>query len=382
MYCKTEEEMKMKREMRRVEKGFCFILIVCLLAAVMTGCGAHEVVYPDDVKTRIIRDDAGREVEVPEHITKIAPSGNVAQMILLTIAPEMMVGLSQTPSVNQRDFFPQEMWTLPTFGAVYGQKSNLNMEALLKAAPEVIIDLGDRKDSIEADMNYVQNQTGIATVFIEADIFHLDKAYRMLGFLLGKEERGNELAEYVAGAVEMCATNSVLIPEEDRLSVMYGTGSTGLACNAKGSTQAYVIDLVGADNAVVIPEDELSNKGGGNTISMEQLYLFDPDVILLQDGGPYENLSDYPEWNHLSAVQNGRYYEIPMQPYCWMSNPPSVNQVLGLYWLGNLLYPDLYDYDITEKTREFCRLFWNTELSDEKTAELLANSSKKEMQVN
>ena len=343
----------------------------------MTGCGSQGVVYPDDVKTRMFTDSAGREVEIPENITKIAPSGNVAQMILLTIAPEKMVGLTQTPSVNQRDFIPQEMWTLPTFGAVYGQKSNLNMEALLTAAPEIIIDLGDRKDTIKADMNYVQKQTRIATVFIEADIYHLAEAYRMLGELLGKEERGNALSDYVSEAMTMCTENAAKIPEEERLSVMYGTGSTGLACNAKGSTQAYVIDLVGAENAVVIPEDELSNKGGGNTISMEQVYNFDPDVIVLQDGGPFENLAAYPEWNHLTAVQNDRYYEIPMQPYCWLSNPPSVNQVLGIYWLGNLLYPEIYNYDMAEKTKEFCQLFWNTELSDETVDALLANSSYK-----
>lgn len=366
---------------RRIEleaaKILCLILAVILFSALLSACGSRGVVYQDNVKTRIFTDSAGREVEVPENITKIAPSGNVAQMILLTIAPERMVGLSQTPSVNQRDFIPQEMWTLPTFGAVYGQKSNLNMEALLKAAPEVIIDLGDRKDSIKADMNYVQNQTGIATVFIEADIFHLKEAYLMLGDLLGKEERGKELSEYIGKTLEMCNTNAAMIPEGERLSVMYGTGSTGLACNAKGSTQAYVIDLVGADNAVVIPEDELSNKGGGNTISMEQLYIFDPDVIVLQEGGPYDGLSGYPEWNHLNAVKNGKYYEIPMEPYCWLSNPPSVNQILGVYWLGNLLYPQIYDYDMKEKTREFCKLFWNTEISDEKVDSLLENSSYK-----
>ena len=138
-----------------------------------------------------------------------------------------------------------------------------------------------------------------------------------------------------------------------------------------------MIDLVGAENAVVIPEDELSNKGGGNTISMEQVYNFDPDVIVLQDGGPFDNLAGYPEWKHLTAVQNNRYYEIPMQPYCWLSNPPSVNQVLGLYWLGNLLYPEIYNYDMAEKTKEFCQLFWNTELSDEAVDALLANSSYK-----
>ncbi|MBR2736113.1 MAG: ABC transporter substrate-binding protein [Firmicutes bacterium] len=369
--------MRGKKKSRRLAGLSCLMFVLCAAVLMMTGCGTKGVDYPDDVKTRIIRDSAGREVEVPEEITKIAPSGNVSQMILMTIAPEKMVGLSQTPSVNQKDYIPEELWTLPTFGAVYGQKSNLNMEALLKADPDVIIDLGDRKDTIRSDMDYVQNQTGIATVFIEADIYHLKEAYQMLGYLLGKEDRGQALSEYVGKTIAMCAENKVKIPDEDRVSVMYGTGSAGLACNARGSSQAYVIDIVGAENAVVIPEDELSNKGGGNTISMEQLYNFDPDVIVLQEGGPFDSLSDYPEWQQLTAVLNDHYYEIPMEPYCWLSNPPSVNQVLGIYWLGNLLYPDIYDYDMAEVTKEFCQLFWGAELSDEKVDSLLENSSYK-----
>ena len=38
----------------------------------------------------------------------------------------------------------------------------------------------------------------------------------------------------------------------------------------------------------------------------------------------------------LTAVQQGRYYEIPGLPYDWMSSPPAVNRVLGIWWLGNL----------------------------------------------
>ena len=36
-------------------------------------------------------------------------------------------------------------------------------------------------------------------------------------------------------------------------------------------------------------------------------------------------------------------------PYNWLSNPPSLNMLLGIWWLGNLLYPQYYDYDMAEK---------------------------------
>ena len=42
-----------------------------------------------------------------------------------------------------------------------------------------------------------------------------------------------------------------------------------------------------------------------------------------------------------------------------MSSPPSVNRVLGIWWLGNLLYPELYDYDMVQVAQEYYRLFWH-----------------------
>ena len=156
--------------------------------------------------------------------------------------------------------------------------------------------------------------------------------------------------------------------------MLFGTGATGLACNAEGSVQADVLSLVGAGNA--IHSEEISNRNGGTTVNLEEVYACDPDVILLAAGGPYDTLAE-SEWSGLTAVKNGTYYEIPNLPYDWMSSPPSINRVLGIYWLGNLLYPELYDYDMVEKAQEFYRLFWHYELSAEEAEQLLARSTRK-----
>ena len=65
----------------------------------------------------------------------------------------------------------------------------------------------------------------------------------------------------------------------------------------------------------------------------------------------------------------------PGLPYDWMSSPPSVNRVLGIWWLGNLLYPQLYDYDMTAVAQEYYRLFWHYDLSAEEAAGMLSRST-------
>ena len=348
---------------------------IMMLSLTLTGCGGNESDYDplEGVETQMVLDDSGRdEVEIPAEITRIAPSGATATMMLTPIASDLMVGIAASPSVDQEKYLPEELLYLPTFGQFYGSKSTLNMEALIEAEPQVIFDLGDKKVTVKADMDSIGKQTGIPALFYDGTLEHMADTYRTLGKLLGREERGEEIAEFIDRTVDMAERNSAKISDKDKITILYGTGATGLAVNAQGSSQAQVIPLIGAKNAI-IPE-EITDKGGGTIVSMESLYEDEPDMIILTEGGPYEELQDN-EWSELKAVKTGRYYEIPGDPYCWMSSPPSVNMVLGVWWLGQLAYPDVYnDYDMVEVAREYYKLFWNYDLSDKEAKAMLSNS--------
>ena len=348
---------------------------IMMLSLTLTGCGGNESDYDplEGVETQMVMDDSGRdEVEIPAEITRIAPSGATATMMLTPIASDLMVGIAASPSVDQEKYLPEELLYLPTFGQFYGSKSTLNMEALIEAEPQVIFDLGDKKVTVKADMDSIGKQTGIPALFYDGTLEHMADTYRTLGKLLGREERGEEIAEFIDRTVDMAERNSAKISDKDKITILYGTGATGLAVNAQGSSQAQVIPLIGAKNAI-IPE-EITDKGGGTIVSMESLYEDEPDMIILTEGGPYEELQDN-EWSELKAVKTGRYYEIPGDPYCWMSSPPSVNMVLGVWWLGQLAYPDVYnDYDMVEVAREYYKLFWNYDLSDKEAKAMLSNS--------
>lgn len=372
MQMRITEEKTVKRTSGK--RWISLILALCL--CLLVGCGGKQTGYDPlkGVETRMITDSAGRQVEIPAEITRIAPSGSTAQMILMPVAYDLLVGLSSSPSTAQMSYFPEEMRYLPTFGQFYGSKANLNMEALIDAEPQLIVDLGDAKENVRSDMDGIQKQTGIPTVFLEATLEEMPQAYRKLGRLLHREAEAEVLAVYLEQTLAMTAENSAKLPQDARKTVLFGTGATGLACNAEGSVQADVLSLVGAVNA--IHSEEISNRNGGTTVNLEEVYACDPDVILLAAGGPYDTLAE-SEWSGLTAVKNGTYYEIPNLPYDWMSSPPSINRVLGIYWLGNLLYPELYDYDMVEKAQEFYRLFWHYELSAEEAEQLLARSTRK-----
>ncbi len=354
-----------------MKRQICVFLSLCLLLCALSACGKTPTEQNNTVS---FTDSAGRNVAVPSNITKIAPSGSVAQMILMTLAPERLVGLSSMPDAAQLLYFPDGIAELPAFGQFYGSKANINMEALIAAEPQIIIDLGDYKDGIADDMDMVQEQTGIPTVFIDASLENLPTAYRLLGKLLGVEDKAEKLASYIEETLAYAKQKASQILPEDRKTVLYGTGADGLSCNARGSSQADVIEIVGAVN-VVEPESN-SHHYGGTELDLEQVYALDPEVILFSTDGPYDELQN-SAWSELFAVRYGTYYEVPALPYSWMSMPPSVNRVIGIWWLGNLLYPDIFDYDMVEKTQEFYKLFWNYDLSQEEAENLLSRSTLK-----
>ena len=60
-----------------------------------------------------------------------------------------------------------------------------------------------------------------------------------------------------------------------------------------------------------------------------------------------------------------------------MANPPSVNRILGISWLGNLLYPDIYDYDMITEAQRYYKLFWHYDLSQSEAEEMLGKSTLK-----
>lgn len=197
-----------------MRRSFFALIAAFSLLLGLAGCGSAHTYDPlAGVETTVVTDSAGRDVEIPAEITAIAASGGTAQMILMTIAPDLLVGLSSSPSTAQRPYFPESMWRLPTFGQFYGSKASLNMEALIDAEPQLIIDLGDRKTSIRQDMNNIQRQTGIPTIFLEATLETMPEAYRTLGRILHREEQAEALAQFIEKTTAMAAENAAQITE-------------------------------------------------------------------------------------------------------------------------------------------------------------------------
>ena len=324
----------------------------------------------DTSETYLFTDSAGREVELPVNIDRIAPSGSLAQIVLFALAPDKFVGLSGTWAEDAGPYLDDKYLKLPVFGQFYGS-SDLNMEALAAADPQVIIDIGEAKDSIVEDMDSIQEQLGIPTIFIEATLESMSECYTTLGDVLGMPDEAKTLSDYCNTVYNNTIDKMATISDDKKVSLLYCLGDTGTNVIAKGSFHAEVLDLL-SNNAAVL--DDPSSKGSGNEVSLEQIYLWNPNIILFAPGSIYDSVGTDTSWLELDAITDGHYYEVPVGPYNWMGFPPSVNRYIGMIWLSNLLYPDVFPYDLYQETANYYKLFYHCDLTQEQFDTLTAHS--------
>lgn len=337
-------------------------LILLLLALLLVSCSTTQTPAGTDYT-----DDAGRVVKLPQKIEKVSPSGNPAQIILYTLAPDKLLNWAQKPQGSIAAYMDEKYVNLPEFGAFYSKNSNLNLEELIKAAPDLIIDIGEKKGDIKEQMDNIQEQTGIPTVFIEAELENMDRAYVKLGELLGVSETAKPQAEYIAQTVKLAKENREKITQP--VKVYYGLGNDGFEANAKGSVHADILEVVGLENVSVIDNTQGS---ATNVVTPEQIILWAPEALLFDPNSAYPRVTTDPVWSAMGLPA----YEAPTGPYNWLGRPPSVNRYLGIKWLGSVFYPDLYNLDMVKEAKDFYKLFYHYDLSDDEATKLLGDSLK------
>lgn len=341
------------------------------LATALCAC-ARPQTAESGAETRAFTDSCGRTVTIPKEIRRVALTGPLTQLYAMPLCGELMVGFTTDYGKDVEKYFSEKFRALPMLGQLYGGKGTMNLEALLAAAPDVVIDVGEEKSGIGEDMDALSEQTGIPFIHINASVETAGAAYRALGELTGKTEKAEALAAWCENAYARAAGLMERVDADGaRKRVLYCLGDKGLNVLAEGSYHAGTLNLM-ADNAAKL--DSAVSSGLGNEVDFEQLLLWNPELIVFSPDSVYDGIAGEARWEQLDAIRSGRYYKTPYGPYGWLSTPPSVQCYLGILWLGALLYPDYVDYDLQQETTAYYKLFYNYELSEEEYAELVKDS--------
>lgn len=176
----------------------------------------------------------------------------------------------------------------------------------------------------------------------------------------------NRYTAYLKERLDWVAKRVEDIPEENRTTVAHGNSIYELNFDGANTIIDEWIKYAGGINAAAE-----GMTGNLQTISMEQVLQWDPDVLIT--GKPKKQVDQVmsdPAWANLKAVKNGRVYSNPKGVFAW--DRYGVESALQPQWCAKLLYPELFeDFDIAQELKNFYHTFFYYELSDQQAQMIL-----------
>jgi iron complex transport system substrate-binding protein len=309
---------------------------------------------------RSVTDSAGRTVEVPDKVTRVFAAGPPASTLLHIVAPETMIGWVRSPRDAEKPFLLPSVRDLPELGRLTGRGDTLNLESLLAAKPDLIIDFGTINDTYRSLADRVQTQTGIPYLLIDGRFENTAAALRLISGILGVAERGETLAKATEAIFADVEATLARVPHDKRPRVYLARGPEGLETGSRGSINTEIIERVGGISVV----EGLRDKGGIINASPEQVIAWAPDTIITLDRGFYRTAKGRPAWQPVPAISADRVFLAPNLPYGFIDAPPSINRLIGLPWLLHTLYPSEAPGKLRDQVRDFYRLFYQVALTD------------------
>ncbi len=368
---------------RRTFLAWATVSSLALLPLLMGGCVQKNLSEKDSKRTVV--DMAGREVILPTQIHTLYSTGQPGVVAVYMLAPDRLLGWCIKPSAAEAAYLEPEYLNLPTLGLMQGENNTANREEIMAQAPDVILLMtslatDSYREGAVTDADSIQKKMGIPTVVADYDLDAMGETFRFLGELLDVSQRAATLAHYCESVYSNALEKAATIPLSARVPVYYAQGQNGLQTAPQYSAHSEVLDLVGANNVVKL---DFGSNGRVN-VDMEQVIIWNPNVIITSYSMSHNASGDIAfafieegnkSWAEISAVQTGRIYNTPALPFNWQDMPPSANRFIGILWLGNLLYPQVFVGDIVEETRTFYQLFYRIDLSDEQLHTLLQHAT-------
>jgi iron complex transport system substrate-binding protein len=331
-------------------------LLTGLSAALMASRGARAAT---------VTDSAGRPVPVPTRVERVFPAGPPAAIMLYTLAPQLLLGWPRPNRAEEREFLLPDVGGRPELGRITGRGNTANLEAVLNLKPDLILDVGYVTDTYVSLADRVQEQTGISYALLDGSFGATAGAYRLLGDLIGRSADAEVLARYTESTIGTIGGRIAAVPKERRPRIYFARGPRGLETGLGGSITVETIEFLAQNVAG-------ATRGGLAPVSIEQVLVWNPEVIVTIERDFAAQVYDDPAWSTVAAVQARRVHLAPRLPFGWVDFPPSVNRLIGLWWLAKILYPDMFPEDPRALTREFYDKFYHVPVTDQQIERVLA----------
>lgn len=328
--------------------------ILLTLLAFAVACSAQSDVT--------ILDQSGRQVAISQPIDTIVSIHGIGTYYVyslgggdrLTLAYYVGVKTLSGASDTMRRWEPR-LPELLSFG-------DPNIEELVASGAQLVLADGTQHVPVAEQLTSL----GIPVVLYQAETAEaLKDAVSLTGEILGPDAVSKAdafIAEYDR-IVDSVSADVSSLDDGDHVRVLF-LGTSPTKAISGDMYQTVLIDAAGGRS---VTEDLF---GAWNEINLEQVLLWNPDVIIIPPYGPVQpaDLLDDPDWQALDAIQAGRVHRIPrlIAPM----DTPVPESLLCIAWLAKTFYPDLVTIDLAAETANFYREYYQLTLTAEEINKL------------
>jgi iron complex transport system substrate-binding protein len=310
------------------------------------------LIFSNIIEARTITDDFGRVVTIPEKITKIYSSSPPLTISLTAFDPTLVAGLNFPFKPNQK-LYVGIAASRPVVGGHFGQGNIPNIEILASLKPDVILMWGNATGS-ENQLKQL-SALGIPVLMVRNDsINDLLGEFDLLGRLSGNTKRARELIAYTKETLGLIQSLQAKVNARKDVRYYFAEGLDGMSSECEGSRHIEPFTYSGGKNSI---NCKVSSTYGMEKMSMEQIILADPDVIIAMEPSFVESIATNPKWKMLRAAKTGHVLTVPNVPFNYISRPPSLARLMGIRWLIHTFYPDLIA-PIDQEKKRFEKLFF------------------------
>lgn len=301
-------------------------------------------------ESRTLTDAAGRRVTVPGKVTRVLASGPPGSVFLYTLAPETMIGWIRPPTPEEKPYLKAPYADLPVYARMTGRGDSIDIPGVQAHKADFILDIGAVDPGYTALADRVQAQVGIPYVLLDGTLLKTAESYRILGGLLDRRARAEELAKATEAMIGDVRGKIAAVPQDRRPRVLYARGPKGTLRANPINTD--ILDVLGAVNMA-------PPSASREPLTIDEIQRADPTVILAIDEAFFESVMKDPAWANIAAVKAKHVYHAPTLPFNWLDDPPGVNRLIGMRWLAEKFYPGLRFGDLRAAIRDFHRVFYH-----------------------
>jgi iron complex transport system substrate-binding protein len=363
------------------------LMAAVLMTSMLSGCSNNDEQTVETSGTQVstaaasvnsdtvtIVDHGDRTVTVPVNPERVVITGILPLASVLTVyldSCESIVAMEPASMNAAKNGILSELYPdIVNISTEIMSGEDVNVEAILALDPDVIF--YNAGNSTEGEK--LEN-AGLTAVAVSATKWNYDciETYNQWISLLDQiypqraEERGTLVTDTSTAIYNEIQEKVKDIPQEEKQKVLflYQYDENTMITSGANFFGQWWCDAVGALNAA----EEVAADNKNAVITMEQVYAWDPDVIIItnftstQPEDLYNNAIGSDDWSSVKAVQDHRVYKMPLGTY--RTYTPGVDTPMTLEWLAQAVYPDLFaDINIQTDVKEYYQQLYGIELTD------------------